>query len=68
MRKLLIVALVAVTSLAVSAPVFATTVAPAKTFTAGGKVVSVDPGASTMVVHVTLGSRGVKRSSARISM
>lgn len=60
MKKLLMVALVALASLAVSAPAFATTPAPAKTFTAGGKIVSVDPGASTMVVHVTLGSRGVK--------
>jgi hypothetical protein len=58
MKRLLIVALVVVAALAVCAPAFAAT--PATNFTAVGKVVSVDPGASTMVVHVTLGSRGVK--------
>jgi hypothetical protein len=63
MKRSLILVLVALLALTLCASVFAASAqaAPAKTFTAIGKVKSVDPGASTMVVHVRLGSVGVKR-------
>jgi len=63
MKKILIVALVAIAALAVCAPAFAWPVAlpwwqPSQHFTAVGKIQAVDPAASTVTVRVHLASRG----------
>jgi len=63
MKKLLLVALVALAALAFSAPAFAWPVSlpwwqPSQHFTAVGKIQSVDPAASTATIRVHLASRG----------
>lgn len=64
MKKVLIVALIAVAALALSAPAFAWPAAmhwwaPAHNFTCVGKVKAVDATATTVTVRVHLASRGV---------
>jgi len=64
MKKVLIVALIAVAALALCAPAFAWPVAlpwwqPAHNFTCVGKVKAVDATAATVTVRVRLASRGV---------
>jgi hypothetical protein len=63
MKKLLIVALVAIAALAVCAPAFAWPVTmpwwePSPHFTCVGKIQAVDPALSTVTVRVHLASRG----------
>jgi hypothetical protein len=63
MKKLLIVALIAIAALAICAPAFAWPVAmpwwePSQHFTAVGKIQAVDPAASTVTVRVHLASKG----------
>lgn len=61
-RKLLITGLVVLAALALSVPAFASSrPAPAKSFTVNGTVVSTDPGANTLTVHVRLASWGAKQ-------